>query len=51
MALENDELEAKPVTKLCEAEMAAMRTISLSELTTSIAITVMICSLMMMALG
>src|SRR5262245_46622377 len=37
----------------CKAEMTAMRTIStlVSELTTSIAITVMLCGLMMMALG
>ena len=45
--------EAEARAETCEAEMTAMRTIStlVSELTTSIAITVMICGLMMMALG
>jgi len=53
MALENDEPEAEARDETCEAEMTDMRTIStlVSELTTSIAITVMICGLMIMALG
>ena len=48
VAFENDEPEAKPHDE--EAEMTAMRTV-VSELTTSIAFTALICALMMMALG
>jgi hypothetical protein len=53
VALENDETRSEAHDETCEAKMTAMRRIStlVSELTTSIAITVMICGLMIMALG